>query len=122
MNKLLNKVKQVIAHLLAYLPSALPIGMTEFDEWAKSVLALTNLPDNDSTRFTLASIIPHQDKGAFLTPKIKFAHLMLKAASNQIAFGVMEELKAKQLAAAAAKQAEATAPNGASIAEQIQQA
>lgn len=110
MTTFFNKVKQFGLYLLAYLPSSLPIGMTEFDVWAKSVLALTNLPDNDSTRFTLASIIPHQDKGSFLTPKIKFAHLMQKAAANQIAFGVMEELKAKQLAAVqAAQQAEATA-------------
>lgn len=113
MTNLFTKIKGIINYLLAYLPSSLPVGMTEHEAWAKSVIALTSLPDNDSTRFTLASIVPHQGKGEFLTPKIKFAHLMQKAAANQVAFGIMEELKAKQqrlAAEEAAKQAEATAP------------
>jgi hypothetical protein len=114
MNNLLNKVKGLIKHILAYVPTKLPIGMTEFDTWAKDVLALTHLPDNDSTRFALASIIPHQKAESFYVPKIKFAHLLLKSAANQVAGGVMHDLKEKQKAAieAAAKQAEATAQDG----------
>lgn len=112
MNNLLSKAKRLLSFLLAYIPTRLPIGMTEFDSWAGSVIALTNLPDNDSTRFALASTIPHQKAEHFYVAKIKFAILLQKSAANQIAGGIMHELKAKQLAAieAAAKQAEVTAP------------
>lgn len=115
MNTLITKIKSLVAHLLAYVPTRLPIGMAEFDTWAKSVISLTKLPDNDSTRFALASTVPHQKAEKFLSPKIKYAWLLEKSAANQVAFGVMTELKEKQqrlAAEEAAKQAEATAQDG----------
>jgi len=114
MNSFISKLKKLGLFALAFIPSPLPIGMTEFDVWAKSVLSLTKLPDNDSTRFTLASMIPHQKVDRFYISKITFANMINKAAANQIGGAVMQELKAKQLVAIeAAKQAEATALNGA---------
>lgn len=122
MNNFLNKIKLFIAHLLAYLPSRLPIGMEEFDGWAKSVLDLTNLPDNDSTRFALASTIAHQAHERFRIPKILFANMLQKSAANQIGGAVMHELKEKQKAAQeAAKQAEATAHDGHTSGQEIGQ-
>lgn len=114
MNNIFSKIKGFINLLLACLPSPLPIGMKEFDEWAKSVLALTALPDNDSTRFALASTIPHQKAERYRVPKILFANMLLKSAANQVGGAVMHELKEKQKAAieASAKQAEATAQSG----------
>lgn len=118
MNNLINKVKLIVRYLASYIPTPLPIGMTEFDAWAKDVLSLTPLPDNDSTRFALASIIPHQKAEHYRVAKIKFVNLLMKSASNQIAGGVMHELKAKQQAAMeAAKRAEAEAAAAAQTAE-----
>lgn len=116
MNTLLSKLKFLALYITSYIPTPLPIGMEAFDVWAKSVLALTSLPDNDSTRFALASTVPHQKAENYYVPKIKFAKLLLKSAANQIAGAVMHELKEKQQAAiAAAKLAEATAQNGPSL-------
>lgn len=113
MTNIIARLFSFLSLLLAYIPSRLPIGMTEFDTWAKSVLALSNLPDNDSTRFALASTVPHQKAEHFYVAKIKFVRLLQKSAANQIAGGVMHDLKAKQLAAIeAAKQAEVTAQDG----------
>lgn len=109
MSRILSIFKQSIAHLLAWIPTPLPIGMDEFDIWAKSVLALTSLPDNDSVRFALASTIPHQKAERYRIPKRLFANMLLKSAANQIGGAVMHELKEKQKAAIAAEQAEATA-------------
>lgn len=113
MNNLVSKIKLAFNLLLAYIPTPLPIGMEEFNVWAKSVLALTNLPDNDSTRFALASTIPHQKAERFRVPKILFANMLQKSAANQIGGAVMHELKEKQrLAIEAAKAAEVTAQDG----------
>lgn len=113
MNNLINKIKYLGSLLLAYIPTRLPLGMTEFETWAKSVLVLSNLPDNDSTRFALASTVPHQKAENFYVAKIKFVRLLQKSAANQVAGGVMHDLKTKQQAALeAAKQAEATAQDG----------
>lgn len=121
MTNLFNKIKFIVSYLLAYVPTRLPIGMTEFDTWAKSVIDLTRLPDNDSTRFALASTVPHQKADKFLTPKIKYAWLLEKSAANQVAFGIMTELKEKQqkLAEEAAKQAEVTAQDGQAVEQPI---
>jgi hypothetical protein len=126
MTNLFNRIKKLFLLLLAYIPTPLPIGMTEHEKWAGSVIALTNLPDNDSTRFALASTIPHQKAENFLVPKIKMARLLEKSAANQIAGAVMHELKdkqlkraaeeaAKQAAEEAAKQAEVPAPEAAQL-------
>lgn len=118
MTNAIKKIKSIFTLLLALLPSRLPIGMEEFDKWATDVLALTKLPDNDSTRFALASTIPHQKAESFYVSKFKFACLLQKSAANQIGGAVMHEMKEKQLkrvAEEAAKQAEATAQEGQAI-------
>lgn len=115
MNNILNTVKHAFNTLLSFIPTKLPIGMDEFNDWAASVLALTGLPDNDSTRFALAGMIAYQKPDRFYTPKRLFALMMLKAAANQIGGAVMYELKEKQKTAEAErKQAEATALSGSS--------
>lgn len=109
-NRIIFKFRQYLRKLDANKPTELPIGRVEFDLWAADVLSLTRLPDNDSTRFALASTIPHQEITKGKLPKAYFAGLLMKSAANQVAFSVMEELKEKQQAAIdAAKQAEATA-------------
>jgi hypothetical protein len=99
------------AYRFANDPVELPIGRAEFDQWATEVLSLTRLPDNDSTRFALASTIPHQEISKGKLPRSYFAGLLMKSAANQVAFSVMEDLKAKQQAAIdAANQVEVPTP------------
>lgn len=109
-------LKRIWNRITAYIPTQLPIGVREYNAWADSVLALTNLPDNESTRFALASTIPHQPLTKALLPRIYFARLLIKAAANQVAFGVMEEMKAAQQARIEAeKLAEATAQDAPNV-------
>ncbi len=124
MSKLYTIVKNLVSKALSYLPTPLPIGMSEFDAWATSVIALSRLPDNDSIRYTLATMIPHQKAERDRIPKALFVSMMHKAAANQIAMGYAYDLKEKQKAAIeAAKAAEATALNAeASGGQETQQA
>lgn len=96
MNKILTKVKNVFNRLFFYLPTPLPIGMNDFDSWAQSIINVYLLPDNDSTRFALATMILHLDSTSSSKPKAYFGRATRKSMSNQIAAGVMQDLKQKQ--------------------------
>lgn len=116
MKAILNKIKFVALYIAAFVPTRLPIGVTEYQQWANSIIYLSGLPDNDSIRFALASTVPHQKAEKAWVAKIKFVNLLLKAAANQVAGSIMVELKEnhqKRVAeeeAAAKQQAEATPP------------
>lgn len=86
----------------AYLPSRLPQGLTEFHAWADDIISLYGFPDNDSWRFALAATIVHLREGRAYVPKRYFGLILMKGASTQIAGQVMQDLKAKQNAAATA--------------------
>ena len=115
----LQKVRRAfkLAFDLSPIPSRLPIGMAAFDTWADSIVDAYGLPSNDSVRFGIATAILHLESNSkvelnFLLFKVLiptssfkskayFGHIMLKGAANQVAGGVMQELKQKQAAAAA---------------------
>ena len=96
MKNISNKFKQLVNVVLSYFPSPLPIGITEFEKWADSVLALTPLPNNESMKWSLATMILHSDKGDAYKAKRYFARCLHKAAANEIAGAYMHELKEKQ--------------------------
>ena len=94
--------------IASYFPSALPTGMTEFASWANRILAMSKVPNNPSTQFTLATMVLHLDAANDRKPKRYFVKALNKAAANQVAAETFNQLKAQQVAAAKA-QAEATA-------------
>lgn len=96
MKNAISKIKNVLIKLSFYLPHKLPTGMIEFNVWADSIISAYGLPDNDSTKFALATMILHLESTAAYKPKRYFALTTLKSMSNQIAAGVMQDLKAKQ--------------------------
>lgn len=104
MNTLLNKFKQFFVNL-AYFgqsefkrPQKLPQGVEEFHAWAESIIAQYNLPDNDSVKFMLATMILHAKEDASYLSKEWFGLRALKSAANQVAAGVMQDLKEAQAA------------------------
>ena len=105
-----NQFKKFLVRLTFFFPSPLPIGMTEFEDWADSILAHSVAPNNDSTRFALATMILHLPSLASWKSKEYFLRALHKSAANQIAAGVMQDLKQKQADAA---KAAAQNPNGA---------
>lgn len=91
-------MKLVLQRLLAHIPTKLPQGVSEFDSWAKSIIALYEMPDNDSIRFALAVTILHLPSTAAYKAKAFFGHTLIKGAASQVAGGVMQDLKDKQKA------------------------
>lgn len=96
LNNYLIQAKRALYRLLSFLPSALPVGMTQFQVWADKIIFAYNLPDNDSSRFALATMILHAASTDAYKPKRYFGLCALKSMSNQIAGGVLQDLKQKQ--------------------------
>lgn len=84
-------------------PSPLPKGVTEFHAWADEIIAIAGVPNNDSTKFGLAVSITHLGPTDARKPKQHFIDTLHKGAATQIAFHIMDELKAKQKAAVEAE-------------------
>ena len=96
------------AKLSSYVPTRLPLGKTEFDSWASKIISLAgSIADEDSMRYVLASKILELKPNASRVPLNEFVKLMHKAAANQVASAVFQEIRAKQKEA---QQAAATAP------------
>lgn len=107
-------LKTIVSTVLSYIPERLPVGLDAHDSWAADVVALSGLPDNDSMRFAVATMILHADAKAAYLAKQYFVRRLIKGAANQVAGGIMQDLKNKQAEelakAQAVKQVEATTP------------
>lgn len=93
-------LKRKLKQLAAFWPTNLPIGVSDFETWASDIIFTYNLPDNDSFRFSLATMIQHCDRVDAKKSKRYFGLCALKGAANQVAGYIMNELKLKQQAAA----------------------
>ncbi len=96
-----QKLLRIARQFLGLFPSALPQGIQGFKEWSDSIVSTYNVPDNDSTRFALATMVLHLGPTVAFKPKFYFALSLYKSAANQVVFAVMEDLKAKQKASVA---------------------
>lgn len=101
MNMLKNLLSYIKKSLLkksvcTHRAKLLPQGVTEFDKWSQSIVDIYNLPDNDSVRFMLATMILHAKESDNKLPLKYFGVRAQKSAANQVAAGVMQELKERQ--------------------------
>jgi hypothetical protein len=107
-------MKKVLQLLLAYVPRRLPVGMTEFHEWSDRIIdTCGEFADRNSMKFALATQIMHLGPQKSIIADIYFVRSMQKAAANQIASAVFQEIKLKQQEEAkkAAEQAALDAAN-----------
>lgn len=93
----------------------LPIGMTEFNEMMDKVIAMSGMPNNDSVRFAIATAVLHFPQEKPELTYSYFARVLRRAAANQVASQIFQDIKLKQQAEIEqqqqlAKQAEATTP------------
>lgn len=106
MNKVFNKVTRFFRKVRAFFPSKLPIGDAQFEAWYYDIADLYDLPqDNDSIRQALCTMImgleAHwRDKNgkthfSYRTPKRFFGLVLLKGASQQQAYNVMQDVRAR---------------------------
>lgn len=94
-----TKTEQVVKEFL-------PVGVKEFHTWADDVISLTPLPNNDSIKFALASIILELDKSYGKASKQEIATMLVKAAANQVAAFVFNDIKRNRMIADEAKNQE----------------
>jgi hypothetical protein len=105
-------MKKLLKRLVSYLPSKLPVGMTEFNEFADSIIELSGkYADTDSMRFAIASMIIHLGPQKSAVAKNHFVRSLRKSAANQVASQVFQDIKTKQQEAVEAALAEETAKN-----------
>lgn len=88
--------------------------MTEFNEWADSIIELSGkFADEDSMKFAIATMVMHLGPQRSHVPKNHFVRSLRKTAANQVAGQVFQDIKLKQkLAEDTAKQQELSNSNG----------
>lgn len=96
-------MKKLVQEALSYIPTSLPVGMTDFEKWSKSIIDMSKVPDNDSTRFAVAVMVLHLDSSRDRKPKRYFIKSLNKSAANECANAIAMGLKEKQQAAAKAE-------------------
>jgi hypothetical protein len=97
MKRIIAKIKRNYALLRAFFPTTLPQGMTEFNEFADSIIDLYDFPkDNDGYINMIATMIQHFDRTVHATSKYNFSRLMRKAVANEVAYYVIQDLKLKK--------------------------
>ncbi len=111
MNKLIKKVSKPFRLLVSLFPTALPVGMTAFNAWADDIIDLYSFPNNDSIKFSLASMVMHLGPTTAFKPKFHFFLMVRSGMSKQIAAATFQEIKNKQEALAKAAQEAATNEN-----------
>lgn len=106
-------MKRYVNFVLSFLPTALPVGMTEFNAWANNIVELTGpIADKDSLIWVASQEIMRMPPGKSRVPKRTFVNILRKFAANQLAAAKVNEIKEAQEAdrqAALLKQAEDTA-------------
>ncbi len=109
-------MRRLTKRILSYVPTSLPVGMTEFLGWADDIIELIGpgfeQVSKDEFLFVLATSITHMGPQASRKSKQHFIRTLRAAAAKQIAGGVFQDVKKRQEAARQAaqlKQAEETA-------------
>jgi hypothetical protein len=85
-----------LARFLAFLPSKLPVGKSEFERFASSILTTYGLPDEPGYHHMIASMIQHLPNSKHMVSKRYFMKLIKKAMSNEVAFYVMRDIHENQ--------------------------
>ncbi len=107
------RLKKLVTLLMSYYPTRLPLGMTEFDNWAKTIISLLgpgleNVPEND-IKFVLSTTLQRLDPDEHRRPMQYFVRVIRSAGVKQVAAQVFQDIKTKQAEELAKKQAAATA-------------
>lgn len=98
----MSKLKKLIAYLMSYLPTKLPLGLIDFDDYFQAIRGLadsrlSNVPDDD-IRFVVASTITHQGPTGDRMPKQKMVRILHAAAAKQVAAQIFQDVKQRQRA------------------------
>lgn len=87
---------RVFKKLLARIPTKLPVGLIEFDEYCDDIFDLYSLPSLPSYKQAIASMMMHLPPAVFYKPKHYFGMCSKKAQANEVAWQVLETLRAQE--------------------------
>jgi len=96
MSTLFTRFKRFFKRVEGFIPTRLPVGLSEYERWTASIIDTYGFPANDSIRFSLSVMILHMGSTEAYKPKRYFALSLHKAMANQVVSQVINELKAKQ--------------------------
>ncbi len=85
-------MKKLLKISRSFLPRRLPTGLTEFNNWVKDVVELSELPNNDSTRRVAAQFIMQLPPALAYLSLRKVSNQLIKAAANQVAYQVAKDI------------------------------
>lgn len=110
---MMKRLKSLLQRVINKIPMPLPSGMTEWNNWSERILNKVGpLADRDSLEYVLASQVMHLSPQSDHIPDQYFISALRKAAANQVASQVFQDVKVRQQKAAevlAAQQAQLTA-------------
>ena len=87
-------MKKTLRRLLHLIPSKIPHkGVTAMNDWVTDIITTHDLPDNDSHRQAIFNMILTLGPTVTYKPKYFFAASVMKAASNQIAYNLIMEIR-----------------------------
>jgi len=88
---------RLLKQILSLVPSRLPVGVSEFETWANSIIELSGeFADRDSMNFALATMVMHLGPQRSTVSKNYFVRSLRKAAANQVAGQVFQDIKERQ--------------------------
>lgn len=93
----MKQLRLLAKRVLSLIPTKLPTGMTEFNQFVADIIELVpGLADDRSIRFTVASMIMHLGPQRSHVAKNYFVRSLQKTAANQISHAVMLDIKKEQ--------------------------
>lgn len=103
----MRQLKYYLKYIRSYFPETVPVGMTAFNRFLDDIVELAGpIADIDSMKYVISTTLIHLPQEQSVVTKQLFVRRLRKAAANQIASAVFQEI---QKNAQAKKQAEATA-------------
>jgi hypothetical protein len=99
-------LKSWLKKQLGLWPQKLPVGISEFDAFAKKIFAIYEIPDLPSYRNAIATMIMHLPPTVDKMPLVYFGRSIKKAQSNQIAYEIIQQIKEAEKAAKAIEASE----------------
>ena len=103
----MNTTKRILNVIICLFPSAIPVGATQFDHWARSIFYAFGLNDTPNARHSLASLIMHLGPVTAFKSKFYFYLSVKKSMANETAFETIQSLKKEEAAYIAKHMAEA---------------
>lgn len=98
-------MKKYIKYVLSYVPTKLPVGMTEYKAWLSDIVELCGpIADEASLKWVISNEVMRLSPGRDTVSKHTFVKLLRKYAANQLAAVTVQELKQEQDAARIAEQ------------------